>query len=104
MSERGQLLEHGTKAFELKPSSLIAAAEEDLRRAKRNASPGKTEYEHFAFHRRHVAKAVKTGAPKRIIELALADIDLGKSSGKHWTRVIYSNPDVLALALALALA
>lgn len=93
------LLEHGTTAIRLTPSSILAAAEEDLRRAERNAGRGERgdgEYEQYAFHRRHVRRAKNVQA---LLQLALAEINLGWASGKHWTRVIYSDPELLEQAL-----
>jgi hypothetical protein len=104
--ERQNLLEHGTKAIVLTPSSIVDAAQKDLRRHEHNSAEARTdapEYEHYAFHRKHVAKAWKAGGhPKNVIELALADLTLGKESGKHWTRVIYSDAELLKKALEAA--
>lgn len=103
--ERSALLDHGTKAIVLTPSSIVDAAREDLRRHDRNAAAATkdAEYEHYAFHRRHVAKAVKKNPhPRSIIELALAELALGQESGKHWTRVIYSDAELLKKALEAA--
>jgi hypothetical protein len=100
--ERRVLLDHGTKAILLKPSSILAAAEEDLRRAMRNIERSIGEYEHFAFHRKHVAKAMKDHIipnGRMLIKIALADVDIGRTSGKHWTRVIYSDPELLKAAM-----
>ena len=40
MSERAMLLEYGTRAINLTPSSILAAAAEDLRRKQRNQGYG----------------------------------------------------------------
>jgi hypothetical protein len=101
--ERRALLEHGTKAFLLKPSSVLAAAEEDLRRSVRNIERSVGEYEHYAFHRKHVAKAMKDNIVpngKMLIQIALGNLEIGCASGKHWTRVIYSDPELLKRALS----
>ena len=100
--ERRMLMQHGTKVFELKPSSILAAAEEDLRRHERNNTTAPSgDYEHYAFHRRHVAKTIKHVHPcgKTLIEMALGDLEIGAASGKHWTRVIYNDPELLKAAL-----
>ena len=101
--ERRNLLERGTKAIELKPSSIVAAAKEDIKRCGRNATEGREaghEYWHYAFHRRHVHRALKAGGgPKEIITIALGDLERGRTSGKHWTRVIYKDEALLRQAL-----
>ena len=98
LSEREQLMRYGTKAFVLKPSAILAAAVEDLNRFARNAARA-DGFEVYAFHRKHVRKAT---CANHLIELALAEIEIGKASGKHWTRVIYNDVELLAQARGAA--
>jgi hypothetical protein len=100
---RRVLLDHGTKAILLKASSILAAADEDLRRHVRNLERSIGEYEHYAFHRKHVAKAMNDNIipnGKMLIKIALDDLQTGCESGKHWTRVIYSDPELLKEAMS----
>ena len=107
MANDKRLLEnHGTQLMELKPSSLWAAAMEDLERRKRNMgivrdADGKSlgwdgKYYHYAFHRDHV---LKSDTPNDIIRRALAEPGKGQASGKYTTRLIYSNLETLKAAL-----
>jgi len=104
MSDRNMLAEHGTKLMELKPSSLLRAAQADLRRRERNteearAAFGAASYEQFAFHRSHVRKATD---PQDLLIRALMEPGLGLSSGKYNTRLIYSSGETLLKAIHLA--
>ena len=57
---------HGTTAGGLTPSSIVSAAEYDLRRRERNGPSGINtvgQYEPYAFHRNHVVKASKADIP-----------------------------------------
>lgn len=100
MSDRNMLAEHGTKLMELKPSSLLKAAEADLRRRARNSEKDFGDsYEHFAFHRKHVRKATD---PQDLLIRALMEPGIGLSSGKYNTRLIYSSGETLLKAIHLA--
>jgi len=87
------LMKHGTAAFQLPPSAIISAAEADLRRRERNG--GSPPYEHYAFHRKHVRKALSA---LDLIERAKADVGIGQRSSKRGTRLLY-RPDALEAAL-----
>lgn len=95
---RRRLLEvHGTTIMKLKPSSIWAAAMKDLERHDRNRIAGIEDVSHFAFHRKHVQGAESAND---IIRAALADPEPGLNSGKEMTRLIYSDLELLARALA----
>lgn len=101
MSERTMLEDHGTALMILKPSSLVQAAQADMRRRERNASEAQTDnpsYEPFAFHRTHVRKAVDA---EDLLVRALMEPGLGRTSGKYNTRLIYSNGELLLKAIHL---
>lgn len=69
---------HATQLGGLLPINIVQAAREDLKRRERNLSPYVIDYEHYAFLRRHVAKASDLNTNndmlkvKSMIELALA--------------------------------
>jgi molybdate-binding protein len=77
--------------------AIVGAAEEDIERRKRNMSPfrGPGEYEHYAFHRKHVAKA---RIASELLVLALHEREIGVVSGKKWTRLIYKDKELLKAA------
>jgi hypothetical protein len=83
----------------LPPGAIIGAARADLalkrRKVERQEAPGAP----YAFHRRHVAKAVTAA---ELLELAYEDRDRGLGSGKLNTRVIYGDPAALAAAIVVA--
>ena len=88
----------------LSPRNIIQAAEEDFRRKARNKQRqageiGSLDFEHFAFHRKHVHKA-KT--PADLIGLAILFQSIGAESGKRNTRLIYKDEPVLQEAYRLA--
>jgi hypothetical protein len=86
---------HGTKAFVLKPSSVVAAAEHDLgRRHDRRATASAP----YAFHRRHVARA---SCPLDLIDRAIADRYTGYYCGKRVARILYGEDGLLEAARAL---
>jgi hypothetical protein len=89
---RDLLEAHGTKLFTLKPSSIIAAAEADLklRRARKGGQPSSAPY---CFHRAHVAAA--SGAFD-LIDRAIRDRYSGVYCGKRITRTIYSDEALLS--------
>jgi len=89
---------YGTKLMELKPSSIWAAAMADMDRKVRNASLSRAfgDYEQYAFHRDHVAKA---DTANDLIRLAIMYPGLGQASGKKMTRLIYADVELLKRAL-----
>lgn len=101
--ERNMLAEHGTELMKLKPSSLLQAAEADLKRRRRNAAAadafGTASYEQFAFHRSHVRKAMDA---EDLLVRALMEPGLGLASGKYNTRLIYGDGGALLEAIYLA--
>lgn len=84
---------------QLTPRAILDAAAADLLAFahKREGILGRGE--HYAFHAAHVAKA---DSPAHLIEIALADRQIGLRSSKRHTRAIYQNPNVLEAALILA--
>jgi hypothetical protein len=110
------LAEHGTQLMALKPSSIWAAAMEDLKRREHNREDnGRPDrMKQYAFHRAHVEKAQTAND---IIRAAIADIQRdgelidpkgdspgryaskGRASGKSTTRLIYSDVRLLQAAL-----
>lgn len=95
------LQDNGTKAFSLKASSIVSAAQADLNNKVRNAEPaddGKVRW--YTFHRKHVRKAE---SPAALLRLALGDRERGLESGKPNTRMIYGDEELLKAALELAL-
>lgn len=101
MSEREMLAEHGTQLIELKPSTVLQAAAEDIRRHARNkeaASLGDASFEHFAFHRKHVRKAEDV---ESLLVRALMEPGLGLASAKYNTRLLYSDGALLKAAIDL---
>lgn len=99
MSEREMLAEHGTELVKLKPSSVVQAAQADMRRRERNAVEAQTDtpsYEQFAFHRDHVRKAVD---PQDLLIRALMEPGRGLASAKYNTRLIYGDAGVLLAAI-----
>lgn len=107
-AEKEMLSEHGTELMVLKPSSIWQAAMADIGRRTNNRwdSGPPAEYQHYAFHRKHVEKAETAND---IIRAAIADVEgsygkdakpsLGAASGKPQTRLLYSNLDLLRKAL-----
>ena len=101
MSERNMLAEHGTPLMELKPSTVLQAAAEDIKRHTRNqhaAMLGELSFEHFAFHRKHVRKAVDA---RDLLIRALMEPGIGLSSAKYNTRLLYGNGALLKAAIEL---
>lgn len=90
---------YGTTMGGLKPINIVQAAEEDFKRIERNEQRS-ADYEHFAFHRKHVHKA-KTIVG--LIRLALENREVGAGSGKKNTRLIYKDVETLSEALTLAI-
>lgn len=97
MSERTLLEEHGTRLMVLKPSSIWAAAMEDLRRREFNCDKARQDrFKIYAFHRKHVVKA---STANDILRAAIAQPGLGLASGKKATRLLYSDIELLKAAL-----
>jgi len=93
----GDVMEqHGTKLMQLKPSMIWRCAMDDLARRVRNTDPKSVEYEHYAFHRKHVAKA---STANDILRAAIAEPGLGQASGKRDTRLLYADVELLKAAL-----
>lgn len=93
--DRDLLAHHGTKLVDLKPQNIVQAAEADMKRRARNAEEATSyapRYERYAFHRLHVIKAIDA---HDLIIRAVQDQELGISSGKFNTRLIYGNGDLL---------
>lgn len=95
--ERALLNDHGTRAFELKPGSLISAAVADIRNRDRKQTGEVEKAAPYAFHRLHVRKAK---SPAELLSLALKDRERGEKSRKLNTRRIYANSETLAQAQA----
>ena len=51
-------IDHGTQLMQLKPSSILAAAEEDVVRFRRNTIPA-SDCQAYAFHRMHVRRVLR---------------------------------------------
>lgn len=92
----------------LKPQNIVQAAEADLKREARNIrrasllAVGQTDgtgYEEYAFHRKHVRKAVM---PSSLIVMALMDPTPGLESHKDNTRLIYGDAQLLIAAIRIA--
>jgi hypothetical protein len=109
MNDQTILRRHGTTAFILRPSRLIAAAQEDLRRYYRNTDPNRSSIERYAFVAYHVRKVARRfdgwleehvlgTAAEMLLACAIADAERGQRSGKHWTRLIYSDVPLLRQA------
>lgn len=99
MAERSipVLEEHGTQLMVLKPSSIWAAAMEDLKRRAFNTDKARADrFKVYAFHRKHVLKATTAND---IIRAAIAEPGLGQASGKRDTRLLYSDVELLKAAL-----
>jgi len=90
---------NGTLLNELKPSSILAAAEADVRRYRDNVSIDGNEP--YAFHRVHVRRGMRHdhGAARDIIAAALVDIERGRQSGKRLTRELYRDVELLKKAI-----
>lgn len=91
------LVDHGTAAFSLKPSAVIAAAVHDLQvkaRSKRGAAGRR-----YAFAWEHVSAA---STPASLLALAIEHPSEGVGSPDANTRMLYRDLDLLRSALALA--
>lgn len=102
--EREMLREHGTELMKLKPATIVQAAQADLKRKLRNAETGKLAfgcegYEHYAFHRRHVRRAVDV---VDLLVRALMEPGPGLASAKYNTRLLYGDGGLILAAIKLA--
>lgn len=107
---RNVLADHGTELMVLKPSSVLQAAKADMARRVRNAEIAAERtgpswgryatgpYEHYAFHREHVRKAVDA---HDLLARAMADPAPGLSSNKPNTRLLYGDSALLLDAVRL---
>ena len=97
MAETDAVRELPVEDSSLTVGAIIGAATEDIERRKRNMSPfrGPGEYEHYAFHRKHVAKS---SSAANLIAMALHERLDGIESGKKWTRLIYKDKELLEKA------
>lgn len=93
--------DHGTKAFALKPSSLIGAAVVDLKTKETNKAGDRKDAsaKWYTFHRYHVRRAKSV---TDLLTIAIADTVRGAKSGKPNTRLIYSDSVLLKAALRKA--
>jgi hypothetical protein len=85
----------------LKPQNIVQAAEEDLRRERRNAIEAEyqdAKYERYAFHRKHV-HAARTA--RELLTLALMDPHIIGNTIKDNTRMIYGDTQLLLAAIKL---
>lgn len=104
--EREMLREHGTELMKLKPATIVQAAQADLKRKLRNAETGMQPfgysgqgYEHYAFHRRHVRRAVDV---VDLLVRALMEPGPGLASAKYNTRLLYGDGGLILAAIKLA--
>lgn len=100
---RDVMEQYGTRLMQLKPSMIWRCAMDDLERRRHNAGigcpagQGRTgEYQQYAFHRDHVAKAESAND---ILRAAIAQPGKGQASGKRDTRLLYSDVELLKAAL-----
>jgi hypothetical protein len=85
-----------TKAFQLTPTSIVAAAVKDLTTRELNVSDSGRRW--YSFHRKHVVKAT---TPSELVTLALKDRKRGIVSSKPNTRAIYQDEELLKAAASL---
>jgi hypothetical protein len=85
---------HGTRAFVLKPSSVVAAAEADLALRNKKKQSDASAAMPYAFYHRHVRLA---SCALDLIDRAIADRYTGVYCGKRITR----NEELLWEARAL---
>jgi hypothetical protein len=86
---------HGTEGAGLTVGAVLQAVKADIQRRTRNKDGERHsgEYEHYAFHRKHVVKAKGTVAT--LLRLAADERHIGLASGKKWTRLIYQDEALL---------
>lgn len=96
------LIKHGTQAFQLSPSSIIATAAADIARRQINRhehANGRGSLHRYAFHREHVRQAT---SPRDLIRRAATDPLRGQVSKKRSTLLLYTDTHALAAALEAA--
>lgn len=95
------MIPHGTPLMVLKPSSILGAAEADVKRFRRNTDKLSQRTEPYAFHRVHVRRAMEKGYGQGfdIIVEALRDRERGLASGKPMTREVYRDEELLRQAI-----
>lgn len=85
----------------LKPQNIVQAAEEDLRKEKRNsieAEYADAKYEVYAFHRKHVHQARDA---RELMTLALMNPQVIGNTTKDKMRLIYGDTKLLIAAIRL---
>ncbi len=97
MGTSGFLADYGTKAIALKPSSIVHAAQNDLRTRGRGTKAAAARW--YLFCWAHVKDAK---GPADLIARALMDYGTGQASRDVHTRTVYRDLDLLRAALALA--
>lgn len=86
----------------LKPQNILQAAEEDLRRERRNGIEAEYKdphYEHYAFHRRHVHMAKSA---RELMVFALMEPHVVGNTNKDNMRLIYGNAQLLIEAIRMS--
>jgi len=96
MTEGKMLIEHGTTLAHLKPANIVQAAVADLKLREKKGADEADADEPYAFARRHVKRA---HSPGHLIALAYFEPLVAISTAKRSTMIVYSDPDVLRLAL-----
>lgn len=95
-AETVMLHEHGTKIGGLKPVNIIQAAEADLRLKQRKKDGFREPGELYSFARKHVQRAKDAG---QLVAFAYFDPDAASSTDKKSTYIVYSDRELLRLAL-----
>lgn len=93
------LLEHGTQLHQLKPSSIVSAAEADLQLRDRKICKEVAPTAPYSFHRAHVRQSESA---IELLKRAVRAPDVGIASHKVCTRVIYSDVEMIRAALVIA--
>jgi len=96
MSEATMLQAHGTVLARLKPANIIQAAGADLKLRDKKRNDAADQREPYAFARRHVVRAHSLA---HLIALAYFEPLAAVNTAKRGTMIVYSDPDVLRLAL-----
>lgn len=95
------LTKHGTTAFQLSPSSILATAQADLTRRIANIAANKTGggMQRYAFHRKYVCAAATA---LDLVQKALDDRLRGQESNKRETVILYRDEAALRAAVQAA--
>jgi hypothetical protein len=96
MTEGTMLIEHGTTLAHLKPANIIQAANADLKLREKKREEQADPTEPYAFARRHVKRAHSVG---HLIAMAYFEPLVAANTDKRSTLLVYSDPDLLRLAL-----